>query len=42
MHGAWQGVELGIVPPPRLIDLRRIAAELLPEAVEIDAAILHR
>ena len=36
MHRAWQGVELGIVLPRRLVDLRRIAGELIPETVEID------
>src|SRR5258707_8041662 len=36
MHRAWQGVELSIVLPRRLVDLRRIAGELIPETVEID------
>src|SRR5258707_2201795 len=37
MHCAWQGVELGIVLPCHLVDLRRITGELIPKAVEIDA-----
>src|SRR6266436_1964268 len=37
MRCAWQGVELGIVLPCRLVDLRRITGELVPKAVEIDA-----
>jgi hypothetical protein len=37
MHRAGPGVDLGVVAAGRFVDLRRVAGELVPEAVEVDA-----
>src|SRR5437899_6002682 len=37
MHRAGPGVDRGVVAAGRFVDLRRVAGELVPEAVEVDA-----